>query len=247
MELIRFVEDKTLSLTEKTLEFLEAGCSFSDLQSQLKKELDQMGSDLLQHALEAYDQQLRESKARKQAWSIVRRNDPKSIVTPFGNLNYERTYFCNKRTKEYSYLVDEKAGIAPHSRITDNLKAELVAACGEMSYEKATDHLSRFNQALKFSRQTACNCVKEFEPKPREMPATKRTVDELYVEADEDHLKVNGRSAQARLVYFHEGVAESPRRHLVNAVYFATVQRNSEEFWYEVLDYIDAHYDLASM
>ena len=42
-------------------------------------------------------------------------------------------------------------------------------------------------------------------------------VDELYLEADEDYLKVGGLHAQARLVYFHEGVAEHPRRHLINA------------------------------
>ena len=72
-------------------------------------------------------------------------------------------------------------------------------------------------------------------------------VDELYLEADEDYLKVGGLHAQARLVYFHEGVAEHPRRHLTNARYFTTVQKKPEEFWFEVWDYLEAHYDLDSL
>jgi hypothetical protein len=53
-----------------------------------------------------------------------------------------------------------------------------------------------------------------------------RRVDKLHIEADEDPLKVKGNLAQARLVYFYEGVDEDPRRHLVNARYFTTVRRS---------------------
>ena len=247
MEIIRLVEAKILSVSEKILEVLEDGSSFLEFEAQLKKELDQLGVDLLRVVLESLDQQLRNSSTRKQTWTIVRKNDRKEILTPFGLLSYMRSYYQHKESKEYHYLVDEKAGIIPHSRIGSNMKAELAAACGEMSYEQATSQLSRYNPALKVSKQTASNCVKAFQAKPLAEPSEKRRVDELYLEADEDHLKVGGRRAQARLVYFHEGVAEHPRRHLINTRYFTTVQKKPEEFWFEVLDYLDAHYDLDSL
>ena len=136
-------------------------------------------------------------------------------------------------------------GIKPHARVGVNLKAELTEVCTGISYERATLQLSRHNDELKVSKQTVARCVKEF--KAREAPAVqqKRCVPELYVEADEDHLKVRGRKgSQARLIYIHEGYIEYPRRQLKNAKYFTTVSKKPEEFWLEVCDYIDAHYEL---
>lgn len=247
MDVIRLTEEKILSVSEKILGVLEHGVNFQEFEAQLKKELDQFGIDLLKVVLESLDQQLRESKRRKQEWNIVRRNDQKEILTPFGPLSYMRTYYQHKETGKYRYLADAKAGITPHSRVSSNVKSELVAACGEASYEQATRQLSRYNPALKVSKQTASNCVKAFQAKPLAPPAEKRRVDKLYIEADEDHLKVRGSRAQARLVYFHEGVAEAPRRHLVNARYFTTIKKKPDDFWLEVLDYLDAHYDLDSV
>ena len=50
---------------------------------------------------------------RKQEWTVVRNNDRKEILTPFGLLSYTRSYYRHKESKEYCYLVDEKAGITP--------------------------------------------------------------------------------------------------------------------------------------
>ena len=190
MEVIRLVEAKILSVSEKILEVLEDGSSFLEFEAQLKKELDQLGVDLLKVVLESLDQQQRNSSTRKQTWTIVRKNDRKEILTPFGLLSYMRSYYQHKESKEYRYLVDEKAGIIPHSWIGSNMIAELAAACGEMSYEQDTSQLSRCNPALKVSKQTASNCVKAFQAKPLAEPIKKRRVDKLFLEADEDHLKV---------------------------------------------------------
>lgn len=247
MDIIRLVEAKTLLLAEKVLEVLHGGCTFQEFEAYTKKQVDQLGAELLTIALEAIDQQQLDSSTRKQSWTVVRRNDRKEILTLFGQLSYSRTYYQHKQSKEYCYLVDEKAGIPPHTRVSPNMKAELVATCGEMSYEKATRQLSRNNPALKVSKQTASNYVKDFQTKPLSEPEEKRRVDKLYIEADEDHLKVKGRRAQARLIYCHEGVGEDPRRNLTNARYFTTVQKKPGEFWLDVLDYLDAHYDLDSV
>ena len=244
METIRLVEQKILSVSEKVLGVLAEGIGFQAFEAQLKKELDQLGVDLLQVVLEALDQKLLNGEDRKQEWGIIRRNDPKELLTPFGQLSYTRTYYRHKESGKYSHLVDAKAGITPHSRISVNMKAELTAACGESSYEQATHQLGRYNPALKVSRQTASNCVKAFRASPCVPLKDKRRVDTLYIEADEDHLKVKRHRAQARLVYCHEGIAEKPRRHLINARYLTTVQKGTGEFWFEVLDYLDGCYDL---
>jgi len=248
MDIVRLVEAKTLLVGEKILEVLEGGIDYLSFEAQLKRELDQLGCDLLKIVLEALDQKLCDSKERKRDWVVVRKNDQKEILTHFGLLVYTRTYFRNKRSKQYSYLVDEKAGIAPHSRVSVNLKAELSELCTGVSYEGATLQVSRHNAELKVSRQTVASCVKEFQVKQEPPPKQKRRVKELYLEADEDHVNIRYRNnAQARLIYVHEGVVEHPRRHLKNVRYFTTVKKTPEDFWLEVCDYIEAYYDLESL
>lgn len=248
MELVRLVESKVLSVVEEILEVLEGGSDYLSFEAKLKKELDGLGCEILKEVMEALDRKFRESDDRKRNWTIVRKNDQKEILTPFGLLVYERTYYRHKEKKQYSYLVDKKVGITPHARVGANLKADFSEACTGVSYEAATLQVSRHNPELKVSRQTVAGCVKEFRAKKVSAPPTKRCVPVLYVEADEDHLKVKGRrGAQARLVYVHEGIEEEPRRHLKNARYFTTVDKKPTEFWMEVCDYIVTHYEFSSI
>jgi len=248
MEIVRLVESKFLSVAEKILEVLEGNCDFRAFEAKLKKELDSLGCEILKEVLETLDRKYRESEERKRNWTIVRNKDPKSILTQFGTLEFERTYYRHKQSRRYAYLVDEKVGIKPHERVGVNLKADLTEACASMSYEEATLQISRHNSELKVSKQTAAACVKEFEAQKAAAPPMKRRVPVLYVEADEDHVEVRGRGGvQARLIYVHEGIEKEPRPHLKNARYFTTVSKSPEKFWMEVCDYIVAHYEFSSI
>jgi len=248
MDVVRLVDSKILSVVEKIFAVLEGGIDYRTFEAQLKKELDGLGRDLLKVVIEALDQQLSESKERKQKWVVVRKNDRKEILTPFGLLSYERRYYRNKESKEYSYLVDEKVGIKPHSRVSVSVKADLVEASTVSSYEETTLQVSRHNSELKVSRQAVAACVKEFKVKEAPHPQQKRRVAVLYLAADEDHLKVRRRGgAQARLIYIYEGVEHGSRRRLKNARYFTAVGKSPEEFWLEVCDYIAANYELESL
>ena len=136
----------------------------------------------------------------------------------------------------------------PHSRVSVSLKAELSEACTGVSYEGATLQASRHNSELKLSKQTVASCVKEFKTKAAPLPQEKRRVSVLYIEADEDHISLkNGKNKDTRLIYIHEGVVDKPRRHLKNARYFTTINKDPEEFWLEVCDYIEGHYEFSSI
>ena len=247
MEIIRPLTAIFLSLAEKIFDPVTEGFNFQEYLIDLRKVLDELGAEAAKTILENLDQELRESKARKKEWAIVKNNAPKEILTPFGPVSYERTYYRHKENGTYSHLADERAGITPHTRLSLGLKAELTAACSDLSYEKATDQLSLHNPALKLSKQTAGNYVKAFQAVPKAPPKKKRHVERLYIEADEDHVKLGSRRGQVRLAYIHEGVVQDTRPNLLNARYFTTVRKNPEEFWTEVLDYLDSHYDLESV
>ncbi len=248
MDIIHLVDKKILSVTAKILEVLGDGMTYLSFETALKKELDGLGCEILGMVLQALEEEIYRSDDRKRNWKIVRKNDPKEILTPFGNLMFERRYYQNRFSGEYAYLVDKRVGITPHMRVGSNFKASLTEIAGVNSYETTTRHMSRGNPETKVSKQTVANCIKEFKSRQSAEPEQKRMVEELYIEADEDHVKVKGKKgAQARLIYVHEGIGEYPRRHLKKARYFTTVGKTPEKFWLEVCDYIAANYDLSSI
>jgi len=86
--------------------------------------------------------------------------------------------------------------------------------------------MSRGNRDLKVSRQTVANCLKSFKTEVIPVTEEKSKVKVIYIEADEDHVKVKKRKrTESRLIYIHEGIAEKPRRHLINDRYFSTVKK----------------------
>ncbi len=248
MDIVHLVEKKILSVTEKILEVLVDGTDYTSFEMALKGELDGLGREILGTVVEALEKKIFESGDRKRSWKVVRKGDPKEVLTPFGQVSFKRRYYRNRLTGEHAYLVDQQVGITPHMRVGTNLKASLTEISGENSYEATTRQMGRYNPDLKLSKQTVAICVKEFKAKVDMRPKEKRKVAELFIEADEDHIKVKGRKGgQARLIYVHEGVVEHPRRHLKNSRYFTTVGKGPEDFWLEVCDYIAAHYDLLSI
>jgi hypothetical protein len=248
MEIVRLVEEKVLSVTAKVLEVLQGEVSYQNFEMILKKELDGLGCEVLKLLLEELDREIKTDKARKKRWAVVRK-DNKSMLTSFGTVNYERTYYRHKENNKYSYLVDQKAGFKPRSRISESLKAELVDASAVMSYENATLELSRYNRELKVSKQSVGNYIRTFEAKEIPVPEEKKKVKVLYIEADEDHIKVRGRNKKtmAKLVYLHEGVTGRKRKKLINTRHFTTVNKKPDELWYEIAEYIYQHYDIDSI
>src|SRR5690606_31432165 len=106
MDVVRLVEAKVLSVTEKILKVLGDGIDFLNFEAQLKKELDNLGCELLKAVIEELDEQIFKSPERKRDWKSVHKEDEKEILTPFGIVRYQRRYYRHKQTNEYRYLVD---------------------------------------------------------------------------------------------------------------------------------------------
>ena len=96
----------------------------------------------------------------------------------------------------------------------------------------------------------------------------KKTVDYLYIDADEDHYHLqfheargdievneNGRKnndAMTKMIYVYEGIEpEAPmskRDKLINTHYFLRgYNQSSKDMWKEVFEYIDATYDVEKI
>jgi hypothetical protein len=88
-------------------------------------------------ALETIDQVYKNSKDRKRFWTVKEKAAEKTLTTIFGEVRYERTYYQNKKTGEYSYLSDEVVGISVHDKLDASLKAKLIEEAIYMPYSKS--------------------------------------------------------------------------------------------------------------
>lgn len=73
----------------------------------IKEVVLHLGLDVIAETLENYDEAIRKSPKRSEKWSVVRK-DPKQLVTSLGTVQYRKTLFINKTTKERSYLLDRE-------------------------------------------------------------------------------------------------------------------------------------------
>ena len=211
------------------------------------KSLDEIGVMIVKEALEMLDEVIRESSKRKREYYIQRRNDRKTLITKFGEVNYERTYYKSKKDGSYRYLSDELVGIYPYERMDLSYESELIEEAIETSYEKSG---KRASNNVQVTRQTVMNTIRRLgnvENDEAEIPLKKRVVKTLYIEADEDHVALqNGRNKEIKLIYVHEGkrFKSKGRYELINKRLFTGSLIAIEDLWLDVANYLEEAYDL---
>jgi len=245
MELLQRLRERYLQFVQVVVDVVTAEVSYRDFEERLRQELDALGRDIVKWVVEASDEHLREEPQARPGWVVARRGDEKQLLTPFGMVSYERTYFRHRAGKQYAYLADAVIGVTPHQRVNDGVKARLVELAVEQSYRKS----GRWGpeEAWHVSAQTVMAALRQTSvPDWRKAPGTKRRVKYLFVEADEDHVpSQQGGRWQPRLVYVHEGWRERQdgRRELIRPHYFGGLD-DPQELWATVWRYLEGHYDL---
>jgi len=217
--------------------------SFAELNAEAFNSAKKLARDMVEYFLAETDRILRDEPERKERYVIERNRQTRTMQTDYGELKIERTLYQSKEMCSYHFLTDEVLGIDKYERIEDNLKVKLLGAAGDTSYGKA----SKLTGGV-VSRQTVKNLVHKLEG-IKALPAAKRTVDNIYIEADEDHIHMqDGKSRILKLIYVHEGTQEvsKGRKKLLNPWYFTSIEKESEDLWYEVMDYIESVYDSNS-
>lgn len=224
---------------------------FHDLVSNVQESMNQIGIALVEDFIENVDDSLKQHPARKKAWHIQRKNDEKLLSTTMGDVVLKRTYYKNKQSGQFTYLVDDHLELTPHSRMDLGLEAEILERVKELSYQKT---IESFKNISINSRTTVMNVVHKhvLEPSEVAVPSKKKTVDVLYIEADEDHVAYqDGKNRFMKLVYVYEGhkkmEGSAKRIALEGKRYFTGLYPDNETLWFSVLDYLDEAYDLEKV
>ena len=216
----------------------------------------EMGRDMMVEMIGSLEESLLCSKDRKREWVVQSRNREKTISTLLGDISYQRTYYKHRETGVFRYLTDDLLGIEPHTRIDTGLQADMLTKAKEMSYEKV---VGSYDDISVSSRSTVKNLVHRTSMEGSNWPnpvEEKRKVRFLYVEADEDHVhQQRGKGLIMKLAYVHEGKtvlnpsskSKHKRNELIGAKYLTGLYPKNDDFWFTVLDYLEATYDLDAV
>ncbi len=237
-------------INENMEEFINNGGDISTFILSFEKTMNQVGAKLVGEFIEIVDEAIRESEDRKQNWVIKEKDVEKTLETVFGQVKYVRTYYQNKDTNEYCFLLDKLMGIEVHDRMDTYMKSKLVEDSIYMSYGKSGKNVS---SETELTSQTVMNAIRELGPVDNqavEIKSSNERVRVLYVEADEDHVALQSKGkAEPKLVYVHEGkkMISKDRFELINPRYFSGMYSESDALWLEVINYIDKRYDIDSI
>ncbi len=212
----------------------------------IKEALFEKTTELLRVLIESSDRSLLEDRAgrQKEGLKVERRGDPRSVMTQIGEICYRRTYYRNEKAGTYSYPIDQVLGVEPYERVDVGLGKQLVGRSREESYQRATRECCEG----KVSRQTVMNKIRRAVA-VIEVPSETAAVPELHVDADEDHVALQGGGCRSRtivpLVSVYEGVEEDGTRKRCRKVFhISDYGKDPDELWEDTLTRIEQRYDL---
>ena len=205
------------------------------------------GIQIVERLIEATDEAMARDKEgrRKGNWVVERRGDVRTIMTQMGPMRYHRTYDHNQKTHEYKYLLDEIVGVSPYERVNVGLSQELVRRSRHESYHLASED-SCDGQV---SKQTVMNKIRQARP-VIDAPTEKRSVPELHIDADEDHVALQDKrkkgNAIVPLVSVYEGIEENgARKRCKNIFHISSYKKDADTIWEDALTRIEQRYDLS--
>jgi hypothetical protein len=193
--------------------------------------------------LSELDERIFREAQRQDEWVVIRKDDEKKIETVFGTLEFRRRYYRNRKTGETAHLLDGWLGVSSWQKVGDDVRESLVNEAVELSYQKSGEKAA----PAVVSRTSVGRYIAETPiAEGLTSDGKKRKCSVLYVEADEDHVALqDGRTAQVKLVYVHEGnVSDTARAKLGHVRYVSwTDAGKTDDQWEKIAAYIEDQFD----
>ena len=80
----------------------------TSFQKMLRDGMNSICAEIQKRLLERIDDHFVSNADHRKNWVIERRNDAKTILSPFGQITYRRTYFKNKKTGQYEMCIRDR-------------------------------------------------------------------------------------------------------------------------------------------
>ena len=184
---IKYFEEECINRFEKLEdEFMKNPQQLAEYITGITSELHQLGLQMIRESLESMDEMLQKSPVRKKNW-VVESHMQKQLTTSLGEVRFEKTLFTNKNTGRSEYLLDRIMGLKRNERLTEDAKARLLQEAVQTSYRRGGEEVSLTSEV---SKQTVKNKIHSLKFPKQEKTETKKEVEYLYIEADEDHVSL---------------------------------------------------------
>ena len=226
--------------------------NYINLISNLDSSLSKIATNLIETAFESLDKGYLTSKNRKRSYHI-KAYHKRSMITVFGEITFNRTFYLNKRTNKCFCYLDRFLGLKKHDYFDPYIKAMILDYAADNSLSKTAKMINdlignRVKLDKPFpilSRQYVRYVVsKEITslPKLKSLP----TPDNLYIMADEKWIHTQGNHNQdimTKSIITFDGIDTSnPNRlKLLNKRIFADINNKTID---KVLNYIYYTYDV---
>jgi hypothetical protein len=184
---IKYFEENSIKIFENLeTDFMKDPTKMAELVLGVTKEVHNLALKIIQDCLEDTDRLIRESVVRKNHW-YVERYETKQLICSLGTVRFKKTLYTDKETgKGGVYLLDRVMDMDKHERFTEDAVAKLLEEAVQTSYRKGGEAASLEEDV---SKQAVMNKIHELEfPADTEPAPEKKTVEYLYIEADEDHI-----------------------------------------------------------
>ena len=232
--------EKVISLVAKCLKNSITEKGIADFTNDLESQMIEFGNQVTKFLVEYAENIIFKLKERKEKFESLEK-DTRTIISIFGEINFERRYYQDKETKERIYLLDQFLKLEKRERMLPNVKERLIEEARETSYRRAGEKASYGTQ---ISKQTVKNEISkiDFKAKIVEEKENKKKVKKLYIIADEDHVHLQKCGIEEpRLVIVYDSIiAKGKRIELRNKKHFGGIySKKIDDLWEEVITYIE--------
>ena len=164
----------------------------------------------------------------------VQRHDSRQLVTTAGVVNFTHTLFKSREDGSHHYLLDEWMGLDAHERLSEEAETAVVTEAINTSYAHAARVLGEDARISKTAVMNKVHALRE--ELPFQQPEKKKSVEYLYIEADEDHIHRQEKQQSekkgcmlGKLLYLYEGQeTKDHRRELKNVFYLGGLYAGGE-------------------
>ena len=237
--------EKVISLVGNCLKNSITEKGISDFTNDLEKEMICLGKDITQFIVEYAENIIFNLKERKEKFESLEK-DTRTLISIFGEINFERRYYQDKKTKKRVYLLDQFLKLEKRERMLPNVKERMLEEARETSYKRAGKKASYGTDISKQTVKNEMNKLK-FNQELERKASIKKEVKNLYIIADEDHVHLQkGGIEEPRLIIVYEGIERQEKRVILkNKKHFGGIYKGKiDKLWEEVLTYIENNYDM---
>ena len=236
--------EKVINLVANCLKNSITEKGISDFTNDLESEMIKFGSEITQFLVEYAEEIIFRLKDRKENFTSLEKDD-RTLISIFGEINFQRRYYQEKETKERIYLLDQFLKLEPGERMLTNVKERMIEEARETSYRRAGEKAS---YGTEISKQTVKNEINKlkFQTEIEQEKKNKKKVKKLYIIADEDHVHLQkGGYEEPRLIVVYDSIATIGKRvELKNKRHFGGIYKSKiDDLWSEVMTYIENTYD----